>query len=137
MDDKQGWIFRTPVAWSLGVFGSLTVLLAWFTLIAPHITLGLLGISDESGVVYIVVVASQAIGIFYVMAAYQQTKWFYELSVALRGLNFILFTAFAITGLLSMNVLMVALWEAFGAAWTAFAIWRYGNASGDSSPTGD
>jgi len=124
--EKSGWLFKTPTAWSVGGFGALTILTAWVTLIAPQSILGLLGFDGDvnSELIYLVIVASQAIGLFYVLAAYYDTSWFYGWSVVIRAVNFVLFSIVALMGLTPINVLAVAFWEGLGAVATAITMWR-------------
>lgn len=130
MSQTTRWMFKSPAAWSVGVFGSLTVLMAWFTLIAPKAVLGVLGFqqSDNIGAVYLLVVASNAVGFFYVLAAYNNADWFFEWSVIIRAINFLLFTIFVLTALAPAGVLLVALWEGLGSVWTAVSMRRYADA---------
>ena len=117
------------------VFGILIVGMGMTGLMAPQFLLTFLGFSEigmSSHATRLFVMASSqaslAMGLYYILAAVNDTRNFFQWSVALRVLNFIVFTIMVLIGIAPLTWLMVAGLELSGAFATGIALVAKNNA---------
>ena len=126
---------RDASGWTIFIFGALAFILGLMGLIRPEILLSILGIevvdraaraSSDYTIVFMTAssMASLNIGIYYVLAAFNDVKIFYRWTVPFRTLTFIVFTTTVITGIAPMRFFGVGLWEFLGALSTGIALYR-------------
>ncbi len=108
------------------VFGMVIVGSGLTGLLAPHILLTVLGISDTGSATHLFIMAtsqaSLAMGLYYILAAVNETRIFFQWSVPLRIINFMVFAAMIPLGIAPMQWLLVAGLELAGALATAIAL---------------
>ena len=126
---------RDASGWTIFIFGELAFILGLMGLIRPEILLSILGFevidraaraSSDYTIVFMTAssMASLNIGIYYVLAAFNDVKIFYRWTVPFRTLTFIVFTTTVITGIAPMRFFGVGLWEFLGALSTGIALYR-------------
>ncbi|HMU94128.1 MAG TPA: hypothetical protein PKE35_03530 [Anaerolineales bacterium] len=126
---------RDASGWTIFIFGALAFILGLMGLIRPEILLSILGFevidraaraSSDYTIVFMTAssMASLNIGIYYVLAAFNDVKIFYRWTVPFRTLTFIVFTTTVITGIAPMRFFGVGLWEFLGALSTGIALYR-------------
>jgi Na+-driven multidrug efflux pump len=119
--------------WTMAIFGILALLLGLLGLIRPEILLSLLGftvldrtarVAGDYTLVFIVAscMASFNMGVYYILAAFNDLKQFYKWTVPFRCVTFTVFTFIAIAGLAPVNFLGVGIWELVGAIATGLAL---------------
>ncbi len=105
------------------VFGTVIVGSGLTGLLAPHILLTVLGISETGHATQLFIMAtsqaSLAMGLYYILAAVNETRSFFQWSVPLRIINFIVFALMVPLGIAPTQWLMVAGLEIVGALATA------------------
>lgn len=108
------------------IFGMVIVGSGLTGLLAPHILLTVLGISDTGSATHLFIMAtsqaSLAMGLYYILAAVNETRIFFQWSVPLRIINFIVFVLMIPLGIAPTQWLMVAGLEVVGALATAIAL---------------
>jgi hypothetical protein len=112
-------------AFSMMVFGVLIVGMGMTGLMAPQFLLVMLGLSETSTTQIFVMASAQAslaMGLYYILAAVNETRTFIQWSVPLRVMNFIVFTSMVLLGIAPPAWLMVAGLELIGALATGFAL---------------
>ena len=116
------------------IFGVLAFFLGLLSLINPNNTLTQLGFevvekSQRASFDYTLVfitassMASFNIGVYYVLAAFNNMKQFYGWTVPFRMVTFTVFTISVLTGLAPVRFMTVAIWELTGAVLTGLALW--------------
>jgi len=107
------------------VFGMVIVGSGLTGLLAPHILLTVLGISETGHATQLFIMAtsqaSLAMGLYYILAAINETRSFFQWSVPLRIINFMVFAGMVLMGVAPMQWLLVAGLEVVGALATAVA----------------
>jgi hypothetical protein len=108
------------------VFGMVIVGSGLTGLLAPHILLTVLGISETGHATQLFIMASSqaslAMGLYYILASVNETRIFFQWSVPLRIINFIVFTSMVAVGVAPHQWLMVAGLELAGALATGIAL---------------
>jgi len=108
------------------VFGMVIVGSGLTGLLAPHVLLTVLGITDTGSATQLFLMAtSQAsltMGLYYILASVNETRIFFQWSVPLRIINFIVFAVMTPLGIAPTQWLMVAGLELAGALATAIAL---------------
>ena len=119
--------------WTMFVFGAIALLLGLLGLVRPELLLAILGfpILDRSArlagdytLVFMIAsaMASFNIGVYYILAAFNDLKAFYKWTVPFRSLTFVIFTTVALMGLAPMRFIAVGAWELAGAIATGVAL---------------
>ena len=116
-------------ALTMMVFGVLIVGMGMTGLMAPQFLLAILGLSEtgiSSHTTQLFVMASSqaslAMGLYYILAAVNETRTFIQWSVPMRIVNFMVFTSMVAVGLAPSSWLMVAGLELAGALATGIAL---------------
>ena len=108
------------------VFGMVIVGSGLTGLLAPQLLLTVLGITDTGSATLLFLMAtsqaSLAMGLYYILASVNGTRIFFQWSVPLRIINFIVFAALIPLGIAPMQWLLVAGLELAGASATAIAL---------------
>lgn len=108
------------------VFGMVIVGSGLTGLLAPQLLLTVLGITDTGSATLLFLMAtsqaSLAMGLYYILASVNGTRVFFQWSVPLRIINFIVFAAMIPLGIAPMQWLLVAGLELAGASATAIAL---------------
>jgi len=108
------------------VFGTVIVGSGLTGLLAPHIFLTVLGISETGHATQLFIMAtsqaSLAMGLYYILASVNETRIFFQWSVPLRIINFIVFAGMVLLGVAPTQWLLVAGLEVVGAHATAVAL---------------
>jgi len=108
------------------VFGMVIVGSGLTGLLAPQLLLTVLGITDTGSATLLFLMAtsqaSLAMGLYYILASVNETRIFFQWSVPLRIINFIVFAAIIPLGIAPMQWLLVAGLELAGASATAIAL---------------
>jgi len=108
------------------VFGMVIVGSGLTGILAPHILLTVLGISEIGHATQLFIMAtsqaSLAMGLYYILASINETRIFFQWSVSLRIINFMVFAAMIPLGIAPAQWLMVAGLELAGALATAIAL---------------
>ena len=108
------------------VFGMMIVGSGLTGLLAPQLLLNVLGISESGHSTQLFVMAasqaSLAMGLYYILASVNGTRVFFQWSVPLRIINFMVFAAMIPLGIAPMQWLLVAGLELAGASATAIAM---------------
>ena len=116
-------------ALSMLIFGVMIVGMGMTGLMAPQFLLAILGLSEtgmSSHTTQLFVMASSqaslAMGLYYIFAAVNETRIFFQWSVPLRIINFMVFTSMVAVGVAPNRWLMVAGLELAGALATGIAL---------------
>jgi hypothetical protein len=110
---------------SVFVFGVYLLLLGALLVLAPNFLLGLFRIAPTAEVwVRVAGMLVLVIGAYYVLAALAEIRVFMRWTVGLRLCVLVFLSAFALTGLGPMVLILFGLVDAAGAAWTAWALRR-------------
>ena len=113
-------------AMTMLVFGMVIVGSGLTGLLAPHILLTVLGISEIGHATQLFIMASSqaslAMGLYYILASVHETRIFFQWSVPLRIINFLVFAVMIPLGIAPTQWLMVAGLEVVGAFATALAL---------------
>ena len=108
------------------VFGMVIVGSGLTGLLAPHILLTVLGISEIGHATQLFIMASSqaslAMGLYYILASVNEARIFFQWSVPLRIINFMVFAVMIPLGIAPTQWLMVAGLEVVGALATALAL---------------
>ena len=108
------------------VFGMVIVGSGLTGLLAPQLLLTILGITDAGSATHLFLMAtsqaSLAMGLYYILASVNGTRVFFQWSVPLRIINFMVFAAMIPLGIAPMQWLLVAGLELAGALATAIAL---------------
>ena len=108
------------------VFGMVIVGSGLTGLLAPQLLLTVLGITDTGSATLLFLMAtsqaSLAMGLYYILASVNETRVFFQWSVPLRIINFIVFAAMIPLGIAPMQWLLVAGLELAGALATTIAL---------------
>jgi len=108
------------------VFGMVIVGSGLTGLLAPQLLLTVLGITDTGSATLLFLMAtsqaSLAMGLYYILASVNGTRVFFQWSVPLRIINFMVFAAMIPLGIAPMQWLQVAGLELAGASATAIAM---------------
>jgi hypothetical protein len=108
------------------VFGIMIVGSGLTGLLAPQLLLTVLGITDSGPATQLFLMAtsqaSLAMGLYYILASVNETRIFFQWSVPLRIINFLVFAAMIPLGIAPMQWLLVAGLELAGASATAIAL---------------
>ena len=108
------------------VFGMVIVGSGLTGLLAPQLLLTVLGITDTGSATLLFLMAtsqaSLAMGLYYILASVNGTRVFFQWSVPLRIINFLVFAAMIPLGIAPMQWLLVAGLELAGASATAIAM---------------
>lgn len=108
------------------VFGMVIVGSGLTGLLAPQLLLTVLGITDSGSATRLFLMAtsqaSLAMGLYYILASVNGTRIFFQWSVPLRIINFLVFAAMIPLGIAPMQWLLVAGLELAGASATAIAL---------------
>lgn len=108
------------------VFGMVIVGSGLTGLFAPQLLLTVLGITEIGSTTQLFLMAtsqaSLAMGLYYILASVNGTRVFFQWSVPLRIINFIVFAAMIPLGIAPMQWLLVAGLELAGASATAIAM---------------
>lgn len=108
------------------VFGMVIVGSGLTGLLAPQLLLTVLGITDSGSATRLFLMASSqaslAMGLYYILASVNETRTFFQWSVPLRIINFLVFAAMIPLGIAPMQWLLVAGLELVGALATAIAL---------------
>ncbi len=116
-------------ALTMMTFGVLIVGMGMTGLMAPQFLLGILGLSEtgiSSHTTQLFVMASSqasvAMGLYYILSAVNETRIFFQWSVPLRIINFMVFSSMVAVGVAPSSWLMVAGLELIGALATGIAL---------------
>jgi hypothetical protein len=108
------------------VFGMVIVGSGLTGLLVPHILLTVLGISETGHATQLFIMAtsqaSLAMGLYYILASLNETRNFFQWSVPLRIINFMVFAGMVFLGVAPTQWLLVAGLEVVGALATAVAL---------------
>ena len=108
------------------VFGMVIVGSGLAGLLAPNVLLTVLGITDTGSATQLFLMAtsqaSLAMGLYYILASVNETRIFFQWSVPLRIINFMVFALMVPLGIAPTQWLMVAGLEVVGALATAIAL---------------
>ena len=108
------------------VFGMVIVGSGLTGLFAPQLLLTVLGITEIGSTTQLFLMAtsqaSLAMGLYYILASVNGTRVFFQWSVPLRIINFMVFAAMIPLGIAPMQWLLVAGLELAGASATAIAL---------------
>ena len=111
------------------IFGVLIVGMGMTGLMAPQFLLAILGLSETGMSLHttqlFVMASSQAslaMGMYYILASVHETRIFFQWSVPLRIINFMVFSSMAAVGVAPSRWLMVAGLELAGALATGIAL---------------
>lgn len=108
------------------VFGMVIVGSGLTGLLAPQLLLTILGITDAGSATHLFLMAtsqaSLAMGLYYILASVNGTRVFFQWSVPLRIINFMVFAAMIPLGIAPMQWLLVAGLELAGALATTIAL---------------
>ncbi|MEP0803861.1 MAG: hypothetical protein HRF47_00095 [Chloroflexota bacterium] len=129
------YTIKDASGWTIFIFGALALLLGLLGLLRPEILLSLLGFevleraaraAGDYTLVFMTAsaMASFNIGVYYILASFNDLKSFYKWTVPFRTLTFLVFTAAVLTGLAPLRFLGVGLWELAGAIATGLALRR-------------
>jgi hypothetical protein len=125
---------RDASGWTIFIFGVLAFVFGLIGLIRPEIVLSVLGfemidraeraVSDYT-IVFITAssMASFNIGIYYILAAWNDVKIFYRWTVPFRILTFIVFTTLVVSNIAPQRFIGVGIWELVGALATGIALY--------------
>jgi hypothetical protein len=124
---------RDASGWTMFVFGALALLLGLLGLIRPEFLLSILGftvldraerIDGDYTLVFMIAssMASFNMGVYYILAVWNDFKPFYRWTVPFRCITFIVFTTATLTGLAPARFIGVGIWELGGAIATWFAL---------------
>jgi hypothetical protein len=125
---------RSASGWTMFIFGVLAFLLGLLGLLRPEVVLSLLGFTvlDRTAraagdyTLVFVIAASMAsfnIGVYYVLAAFNDMKQFFLWTVPFRLVTFTVFTITALTHLAPTRFIVVGAWEGLGALATGLALY--------------
>ena len=128
---------RDASGWTMFIFGALASLLGLIGLIRPEVLLSILGFdaveraqrsAGDYTIVFMVAssMASFNIGIYYMLAVFNDVKIFYRWTVPFRVLTFIVFTTLSLTQVAPMRFIAVGAWELIGALSTGIALYYEG-----------
>ena len=117
---------RDASGWTMFIFGVLAFLFGLAGLIRPELLLTILGFdvversaraAGDYSLVFMIAasMASFNIGVYYILAALNDMKQFYQWTVPFRCVTFIVFTAAVLTNLAPVRFLGVGAWELAGA----------------------
>ena len=116
-------------ALTMMIFGVLIVGMGMTGLMAPQFLLAILGLSEtgmSSHTTQLCIMASSqaslAMGLYYILVSVNETRTFFQWSVPLRIINFMVFTSMVPIGIAPPEWLMVAGLELIGALATGIAL---------------
>ena len=116
-------------ALTMMIFGVLIVGMGMTGLMAPQFLLAILGLSETGMSSYttqlFVMASSQAslaMGLYYILSAVNETRIFFQWSVPLRIINFMVFSSMVAVGVAPSSWLMVSGLELAGALATGIAL---------------
>ena len=108
------------------VFGMVIVGSGLTGLLVPHVLQTMLGISETGQATQLFIMASSqaslAMGLYYILASVNETRIFFQWSVPLRIINFMVFAAMISLGVAPTQWWLVAGLELAGALATAIAL---------------
>lgn len=124
---------RDTSGWTILIFGILALLFGTVGLMRPEFFLTILGFpslersaraAGDFTIVFMIAssMASFNIGVYYILAALNDMKKFYQWTVPFRGLTFVVFTIVVLTELAPARFMGVAVWELAGAIATGLAL---------------
>ena len=125
---------RSASGWTMFVFGILALLLGLLGLIRPEVVLSLLGftvldraarVTGDYTLVFVIAasMASFNMGVYYILAAFNDMKQFFLWTVPFRLVTFTVFTITALTHLAPTRFILVGGWEGLGAVATGLALY--------------
>ncbi len=125
---------RSASGWTMFIFGLLAFLLGLLGLLRPELVLSLLGFTvlDRTAraagdyTLVFVIAASMAsfnMGVYYMLAAFNDMKQFFLWTVPFRLVTFTVFTITALTHLAPTRFILVGGWEGLGALATSLALY--------------
>lgn len=125
---------RDASGWTIFIFGILAFIFGFVGLIRPEVVLSVLGFEGveraqrataDYTIVFITAssMASFNIGIYYVLAAWNDLKIFYRWTVPFRILTFIVFTTLVVLNVAPQRFIGVGIWELVGALATGIALY--------------
>jgi hypothetical protein len=129
---------RDASGWTIFIFGVLAFLLGLTGLIRPEILLSILGFevveraqraTSDYTIVFMTAssMASFNMGVYYVLAAFNDVKAFYRWTVPFRVITFLVFTTIVIAGIAPKPFFGVGAWELAGALATGIALGKERN----------
>jgi len=124
---------KDAAGWTMFVFGAIALLLGLLGLLRPELLLSILGFNilerttraaGDYTLVFAIAssMASFNVGVYYILAVFNDLKPFYKWTVPFRGLTFITFTIAVLTGLAPARFIAVGVWELAGAIATGLAL---------------
>ena len=125
---------RSASGWTMFIFGVLAFLLGLLGLLRPEAVLSLLGFTvlDRTAraagdyTLVFVIAASMAsfnMGVYYILASFNDMKQFSGWTVPFRLVTFTVFTITALTHLAPTRFILVGAWEGLGALATGLALY--------------
>lgn len=125
---------RSTSGWTMFIFGILAFLLGFLGLLRPEVVLSLLGFTvlDRTAratgdyTLVFVIAASMAsfnMGVYYMLAAFNDMKQFFRWTVPFRVVTFIVFTITVLTHIAPTRFILVGAWEGLGALATGLALY--------------
>ncbi len=119
--------------WTIFIFGVLALLFGTLGLLRPEWLLTGLGFTvlnrperatGDYTLIFLTAssMASFNIGVYYILAAFNDLKQFYRWTVPFRTLTFLVFTTAILTGLAPARFIAVGAWELTGAIATGLAL---------------
>ncbi|MGA7193264.1 MAG: hypothetical protein WBW94_06500 [Anaerolineales bacterium] len=138
---------RSASGWTMFVFGVLAFFLGLLGLLRPELVLALLGFTvldrasraaGDYTLVFVIAssMASFNIGVYYVLAVFNDMKQFFLWTVPFRLVTFTVFTITALTHLAPTRFILVGAWEGLGAVATGLALYFERSKSSDASKAG-
>jgi hypothetical protein len=135
---------RSASGWTMFVFGVLAFFLGLLGLLRPELVLSLLGFTvldraaraaGDYTLVFVIAssMASFNIGVYYMLAAFNDMKQFFLWTVPFRLVTFTVFTITALTHLAPTRFILVGAWEGLGAVATGLALYFERSQSGKAS----
>jgi hypothetical protein len=113
----------SPAAISVFVFGVYMAGQSALLMIAPNVLLSIVGLPPAQEVwVRVTGIALAVFGYYYIRAALQEIRPFFVLTTQGRALQFVLFAALVLTGVVPAILLLFAGVELASGIWTFFAL---------------
>lgn len=124
---------RDASGWTMFVFGFIALVLGLLGLLRPELILSIFGFpvldratrqAGDYTLVFTIAssMASFNVGVYYLLAVFNNLKQFYKWTVPFRCVTFIVFTITVLAGLAPARFMAAGLWELTGAIATGIAL---------------
>ncbi len=125
---------RNASSWTMLLFGIAALALGAAGILRPETLLIMLGFdviersaraAHDYTLVFVVAssMASFNMGVYYILAAFNNMKKFYLWTVPFRCVTFTVFTLMVLSGMAPTRFIIVGLWELVGAVFTGMALY--------------